>query len=212
MSSVVIAIFLLSIGASFVQRTTGFGFGIFIMTMLPFFLPTYGEATTLSGLLAITTSAVIVWRMRSYVTWKRLWPILILISIYFALFSQKIKLPTTKKVQVGAGTLSGLMGGFFGMQGPPAVLYFIQSEPTKEHYMAMTQTYFLIGNVMMTFVRAYNGFFTTTVLTDYCFGLGGVVIGTTLGAYVFKRIPNRIFRYIVYAYIAISGVIILMTN
>ena len=78
--------------------------------------------------------------------------------------------------------------------------------------MAMAQTYFLIGNVVMTFVRAYNGFFTTTVLTDYCFGLGGVVIGTTLGAYVFKRIPNRIFRYIVYAYIAISGVIILMTN
>jgi len=242
MSSIVIAIFLLSIGASFVQRTTGFGFGIFIMTMLPFFLPTYGEATTLSGLLAITTSAVIVWKLKAYVNWQRLWPILltfifistiaifaltriedrilrqilgvalILISIYFAAFSQKIKLPTTKRVQVGAGTLSGLMGGFFGMQGPPAVLYFIQSELTKERYMAMTQTYFLIGNVMMTLVRAYNGFFTTTVLTDYCFGLGGVIIGTTLGAFVFKRIPNRIFRYLVYAYIAVSGVIILLSS
>ena len=241
MSSIALFIFLLSIGASFVQRTTGFGFGIFIMTMLPFFLPTYGEATTLSGLLAITTSAVIVWRLREHIIWKRLWTILltfiivstiaifalkrvedhilrqilgvalIVISIYFALFSQKIKLPTTKKVQVGAGTLSGLMGGFFGMQGPPAVLYFIQSEPSKEHYMAMTQTYFLIGNVMMTIVRAYNGFFTTTVLTDYCFGLGGVIIGTTLGAYVFKHIPNRIFRYIVYAYIAVSGVVILLS-
>ena len=241
MSSIALFIFLLSIGASFVQRTTGFGFGIFIMTMLPFFLPTYGEATTLSGLLAITTSAVIVWRLREHVIWKRLWTILltfiivstiaifalkrvedhilrqildvalIVIGIYFALFSQKIKLPTTKKVQVGAGTLSGLMGGFFGMQGPPAVLYFIQSEPSKEHYMAMTQTYFLIGNVMMTIVRAYNGFFTTTVLTDYCFGLGGVIIGTTLGAYVFKHIPNRIFRYIVYAYIAVSGVVILLS-
>ena len=77
MSSIVIAIFLLSIGASFVQRTTGFGFGIFIMTMLPFFLPTYGEATTLSGLLAITTSAVIVRRLWEYVSWKRLWPILL---------------------------------------------------------------------------------------------------------------------------------------
>ena len=75
---------------------------------------------------------------------------LILISIYFMLFRQCIKLPTTKSVQVGAGTLSGLMGGFFGMQGPPAVLYFSQSEPTKEHYMAMAQTYFLIGNMMMT--------------------------------------------------------------
>ena len=242
MNSIVIAIFLLSIGASFVQRTTGFGFGIFIMTMLPFFLPTYGEATTLSGLLAITTSAVIVWRLRKYVTWQRLWPILlsfivvstiaifaltrvedhilkqilgvalILISIYFAIFSQRIKLPTTKRVQVTAGTLSGLMGGFFGMQGPPAVLYFIQSEPTKEHYMAMTQTYFLIGNVMMTIVRAYNRFLTTTVLTNYCFGLGGVIIGTYLGTYVFRHIPNRIFRYIVYVYIALSGVIILISG
>ena len=180
-------------------------------------MPTYGEATTLSGLLAITTSAAIVWRLRNYVTWQRLWPILltfiivstiaifaltriedhilrrilgvalILISIYFMLFSQRIKLSTTKKVQVGAGTLSGLMGGFFGMQGPPAVLYFIQSEPTKEHY-------------------------TTTVAFDYLYGLGGVIIGTMLGAYVFKHIPNRIFRYIVYAYICISGFIILMTN
>ncbi|MBO4674233.1 MAG: sulfite exporter TauE/SafE family protein [Bacteroidaceae bacterium] len=242
MSNIVIAIFLLSIGASFVQRTTGFGFGIFIMTMLPFLMPSYGEATTLSGILAITTSAVIAWKLRTYVSWRRLWPILltfiivstiaifaltriedhilrrvlgvvlIAISIYFTLYSKKIKLPTTKKVQVGAGTLSGLMGGFFGMQGPPAVLYFIQSESSKEHYMAMTQTYFLIGNVIMTLVRAYNGFFTTTVLQDYCFGLGGVVIGTTAGTYVFKRISNRIFRYIVYAYIGMSGVIILVTN
>ena len=78
--------------------------------------------------------------------------------------------------------------------------------------VAMAQTYFLIGNVMMTGVRAYNGLFTTTVAVDYLYGLGGVIIGTMLGAYVFKHIPNRIFRYIVYAYICISGVIILMTN
>ena len=35
MDDIVIELFLLSIGASFVQRTTGFGFGIFIMTMPP---------------------------------------------------------------------------------------------------------------------------------------------------------------------------------
>jgi len=242
MSSIVLSIFLLSMGASFIQRTTGFGFGIFIMTMLPFLMPSYGEATTLSGLLAITTSAAIAWRLRDYVTWSRLWPILltfiivstiavfaltrieshilrrvlgvalVLISIYFMLFIQRIKLSTTKSVQVGAGTLSGLMGGFFGMQGPPAVLCFIQSEPTKEHYMTMAQTYFLIGNLIMTGERAYNGFFTITVAIDYLYGLGGVIIGTLLGAYVFKHIPNHIFRYIVYAYICICGVIILLTN
>lgn len=232
-------IFLLSIGASFVQRTTGFGFGIFIMTMLPFFLPSYGEATALSGLLAMTTSLPIVFRLRRFICWQRLWMILltfvvvsavaifwltsiedqllhiilgcvlVLTSIYFALFSQRIKLPATKSVQLAAGSMSGLMGGFFGMQGPPAVLYFISSEPSKEHYMAMAQTYFLIGNAMMTLVRLYNGFVTPAVLDGYLYGIGGVALGTMLGAYVFSRIPTRLFRYIVYAYIGISGLVML---
>ena len=203
MSSIVLSIFLLSIGASFIQRTTGFGFGIFIMTMLPFLMPSYGEATTLSGLLAITTSAAIVWRLRSCVTWQRLWPILLTFIIVstIAIFAL---------TRIEDHILRRILG--VALIRPPAVLYFIQSEPTKEHYMAMAQTYFLIGNVMMTGVRAYNGFFTTTVAVDYLYGLGGVIIGTMLGAYVFKHIPNRIFRYIVYAYICISGVIILMTN
>ncbi len=242
MNSAFIAIFLLSIGASFIQRTTGFGFGIFIMTMLPFLMPSYGEATTLSGLLAITTSAIIVGRMHKLIKWQRLWPILvtfivistfaiyalkqiedhilkeilgvtlIIISIYFICFSQRIKLQTSKKVQITAGTLSGFMGGFFGMQGPPAVLYFIQSEPTKEHYMAMAQTYFLLGNLVMTIVRAWNGFFTSTVIIDYFFGMGGTIVGTIIGSYVFKCIPSRLFRYFVYGYIGISGIIIIATN
>ena len=117
----ILEIFLLTIGASFVQRTTGFGFGIFIMTLLPFLMPSYGEATTLSGLLAMTTSAIITWNMREHITWKRLYPILltfivvsaaaiclltriqetslrrilgivlILTSLYFAFFSGKIR-------------------------------------------------------------------------------------------------------------------------
>ena len=68
---------LLAAGASFVQRTTGFGFGIFIMTVLPFLMPSYGEATALSGLLALTTSSFIVISMWKKIVWKRLVPILI---------------------------------------------------------------------------------------------------------------------------------------
>ena len=84
MDNFVIELFLLSIGASFVQRTTGFGFGIFIMTMLPSIMPSYGEATTLSGILAMTTSLIIVIQKYKYITWRRLLPILftfIIISI-----------------------------------------------------------------------------------------------------------------------------------
>lgn len=236
-----VEIFLLTVGASFVQRTTGFGFGIFIMTMLPFLMPSYGEATTLSGLLALTTSAIITFRMRQYITWKRLMPILItfivvsagaicvltrihddilrkilgivliITALYFAFYSSRIKFKTTLPCQIGAGTISGIMGGFFGMQGPPAVLYFISSEPDKNHYMAMAQTYFLIGNAMMTIVRASNGFLTATVGRSYIFCLAAVLAGTLLGSWAFRHIPGKIFPYVVYSYIGISGLIIFIT-
>lgn len=113
--------------------------------------------------------------------------------------------------QIGTGTVSGLMGGFFGMQGPPAVLYFISSEPDKNHYMAMTQTYFVIGNIMMTIVRASNGFLTVTVGKCWLFCLAAVVIGTLLGTWAFRHIPGKIFPYVVYGYIGICGAIILLT-
>lgn len=235
MDSMIIEIFLLSIGASFVQRTTGFGFGIFIMTMLPANMSSHGEATTLSGILAMTTSLIIVIQKYRFIVWRRLLPILltfivvsigaifvlkrmeysilnmllgitlVVVSIYFSFFSKRIKVKTTLPVQITAGTLSGLMGGFFGMQGPPAVLYFVNSEKDKEHYLAVTQTYFLVGNIMMTIARAYNGFFTTAVSMGYIYGITGVVIGNLIGAWVFRHITGSLLKYIIYTYIGISG-------
>ena len=235
MDSMIIEIFLLSIGASFVQRTTGFGFGIFIMTMLPAIMSSHGEATTLSGILAMTTSLIIVIQKYRFIVWQRLLPILltfivvsigaifvlkrmeysilnillgitlVVVSIYFSFFSKRIKVKTTLPVQITAGTLSGLMGGFFGMQGPPAVLYFVNSEKDKEHYLAVTQTYFLVGNIMMTIARAYNGFFTTAVSMGYIYGITGVVIGNLIGAWGFRHITGSLLKYIIYAYIGISG-------
>ena len=38
MLHLIIIIFLLCICASFIQRTTGFGFGVFIMTVLPYLI------------------------------------------------------------------------------------------------------------------------------------------------------------------------------
>ena len=52
-------IFLLTIIASFIQRVSGFGFGIFVMMFFPFFLPSYGDSVMLSGLLAGSTALMI---------------------------------------------------------------------------------------------------------------------------------------------------------
>ena len=59
METTYILIFILTIAASFIQRVSGFGFGIFVMMFFPFILPSYGESITLSGLLAGTTALLI---------------------------------------------------------------------------------------------------------------------------------------------------------
>ena len=238
--STILILFAFCCGASFVQRVSGFGFGIFVMTMFPHIMPSYGEATALSGLLSMALAAYVVFRMRKYAAFKKHIPllitffivsyfsieyvsglddkflkqilggVLIFASIYFFCISDKIKLKPSLPVQISMGSLSGVMGGIFAMPGPPAVLYYIASEQTKERYLAGIQVYFLISNVMMAAFRFKAGFVTTAVGYAWCIGIVGVVLGAFIGAKVFKRVPNKILRKIVYAYMAVSGVIALI--
>lgn len=231
---------LFALGAAFVQRTTGFGFGIFIMTMLPYLLPSYGEATALSGLLAMVTSSIIVFKNRQHIVWRNLIPILcvflvfsvvaieflsimrrdtlhvilgitlIAASLYFWFFSDRIKVRPTIVTQASLGTLSGFMGGFFGMQGPPAVLYFLSVSDTKEKYIALTQTYFLIGNLMMTCYRFHAGFVSDVVLRSWMIAIPAVLLGTYVGNIVYKHLQMPLLRKIVYIYIGLSGVLALL--
>lgn len=240
----ILYIILLAAGASFVQRTTGFGFGIFIMTVLPFLMPSYAEAVTLSGILSLTSSTVVMLKYLKYVSWKRILPILaaflvmsafavfmleklegrtmriilglilILLSLYFCFFKERLQkvIKPTSGWQIGSGVISGVMGGLFGMQGPPVVLYLINSEPDKNHYMGMIQTYAVLTNVIMLVTRACNGYLTTAVGTTYLYSITGLVVGVLAGNWAFKRLPDKLFAYIVYAYIGISGLVIFLTS
>ena len=76
-------IFFLAIIASFIQRVSGFGFGIFVMMFFPFFLPSYGESVMLSGLLAGSTALMIAIRNRKYIRWR----LMGLVTFFNVLFS-----------------------------------------------------------------------------------------------------------------------------
>ncbi len=237
--TVVILLMLLSAGAAFVQRVCGFGFGVFIMTMLPFLCPSYGEATALSGLLAATQSLYVLLFMWRLVDWRKLVIILIsctlfsyigvhflslatdsflnvllgivliLLSLFFLFVSPRIKVRPTKSLQVSMGALSGLMGGFFGMHGPPAVIYFLAVENDKNRYMALCQAYFLLTNCIMTFFRFRSGFLTEFVGRSWLYSCVGVVIGSILGKKLFDYLPTNTIRRVIYIYMIFSGIVIM---
>ncbi len=235
-----IGLFALTMASSFTQRVTGFGFGILMMTLLPALMPTYGEATALSGLLAIFTALVPAIQTRKYLDWKKLLPILIVflitswmgvwlvarmdsnllkhvvgavlmaVSLWFFITGGRIRMAPTWPVQAGMGTLSGLMGGLFAMQGPPAVIYFLAAADSKDQYIALTQWYFLIGNIFMAFFRAGTGFVTVEVLKLWCVAIPGVFLGLFLGAKVYKRIRTEELRRVIYAFLMIAGLLALL--
>ena len=78
--------------------------------------------------------------------------------------------------------------------------------------MGMIQTYAVITNIAMLAVRAYNGYVTAYVGSAYLYAAGGLAIGVIAGNWAFKSIPAKVFTFIVYAYIGVSGAIILLTS
>ena len=203
--------------SSFVQRVTGFGFGIVMMVMLPYIMPSYGEATALSGILAACMAIVPAIQKRRSVNLKKLLPILltfllfgvalILVSGYLFFFNDKVRLKPTIPVQVSLGALSGVLGGMFAMQGPPAAVYFMASSESKDEYIAATQWYFVSGNLMMTLYRWDSGFVTETVLRSALIALPAVALGLWIGAKVYSRLHNDHLKKIVYLFLAVAGLL-----
>ena len=230
-------IFLSACAGSFVQRVCGFGFGIFIMTVLPYLMPTYQEATALSGFLSLLQSGIVLCSVYKHLNIKNLYGIfltfcvfsffaikfvkstddgslrvilgvvLIMLALYFLLFAKRAAVKPVLGWQISLGGLSGLMGGLFGMHGPAAVVYFLSCEKTKEGYLAIAQAYFVITNIYMTFFRAEYGFVTPTVGISLLYALPGIVIGILLGQRVFARINQQTLKKVIYFYMIVAGVV-----
>lgn len=233
--AIVLILFIFAFFATFVQRVTGFGFGILFVSCATFLIPSHGQTTALSGMLAIFCALYTGIQFYSYLDWRKLvfilatfllvsffavklvavvdtalmkkvlGAVLILVSLYFILANGKIHLKPTPLVQTAMGTVSGFMGGMFGMQGPPAVLYFISATRRKEEYMALCQWYFIIGNIAMTVYRGGSGFVTADVVKAFLWCLPAVPMGLWVGSKVYDRVPVGKFRRVVYCFIGIAG-------
>ena len=231
-------VFLLTIVASFIQRVSGFGFGIFVMMFFPFFLPTYGESVMLSGLLAGSTALMIAVRNWKYIRWRLmglvtffnvlfsfvateymrgmsndslkqcLGVVLILIALYFLFGEGRMgRMFKSKPAQVTIGSISGVMGGMFAMPGPPLVLYCISTLEDKREYVTTLQAFSVVFNVFYTIFRIKVGFYSDDLSLWWVAGVGGAIIGSSLGSRCFELISNRMLKLIVYAMMIISGVV-----
>ena len=236
-----ILIALITLGASYIQSVSGFGFGIFAMIFLPHLL-LYTEANVLSSLLITLTSIGICLFTFRKVNFKNLWfPLigsaaitffsvsfvktqknetltlllgiaLLLLSLYFFFFSNKIKIKPTWYAGLIAGIISGIMGGLFSIGGPPVVIYFVQTEKDSERYLATISAYFVLSSVVSISAKAAAGFITPTVLLCFAIGDLGMAVGSFIGKRTRERIDPIALKKVVYGVMAASGAINIATS
>ena len=227
--------------ASFIQSVSGFGFGIFAMIFLPHLMQ-YTEANVLSSILGSLTSIGVCLTLFRHISFRNLWfPFigctlttilavsfvktqknetltlllgfaLVLLSLYFFFFSSKIKIKPTWYAGLLAGLLSGIMSGMFSMGGPPVVVYFVQTEKDSEHYLATISAYFVLTSIVSISSKVAAGFVTAMVGLAIAIGLVGLVLGAIIGKCTREKINPQLLKKLVYAIMAASGVVNIVTS
>lgn len=229
-----VQVFLVVLMGAFLQANIGFGFPIIAMIFLPALYP-FSTAVTLNQVIAMASTGYLAVRYYRYIAWKILLPLLatslavaqlvimfslsvdsnvlsmalglflLLLSLYFAFFSERI----TIKATVGNGLLMGLIAGvgngFFGIGGPPVALYLFASVKDKRAYLSTIQAYFLFCNIHSILVRSSYGSLQRSHIAPILVGWGAIGVGTYLGLLLFKKISDTTLRRVVYVFVGCAG-------
>jgi hypothetical protein len=126
---------------------------------------------------------------------KLLGSILILFSVY-KLIAPKISIMVSRIWALPAGFLSGVLGGAFGTDGPPVVVYTAIKPWTKEQAVGMLQSFFMLSNLIILGTYGYHGLLNMSVIRSAAFASPFALAGILLGLKVNRHIHQRHFEVI----------------
>ena len=104
---------------------------------------------------------------------------------------------------------AGVLGGAYGMNGPPLVVYGALRQWSPAHFRATLQGYFLFASALILFGYLNAGLWTHTVSRYYLDSLPGVVVAVLLGRAANRRLSGRRFYRLVFGGLALIGIMLL---
>jgi|KBSMisStaDraftv2_1062788.scaffolds.fasta_scaffold02440_3 uncharacterized membrane protein YfcA len=103
------------------------------------------------------------------------------------------------------GLSAGVLGGAYGMNGPPLVMYGALRRWSPEHFRATLQGYFLPASVMGMIGYWAAGLWTPAVSRYYLVSLPTSLVAIALGRMINRRFDARRFFVYVHAGLIASG-------
>ena len=230
----VLFLFAFTLFAAVIQATTGFGFSIIIMALYPMifsvldsvWLSLFGSGIILGYMtykyfkhinfkiillpLALSfignlTGLTLLVNTENDQARRWLGVLMILLSIYLFFIEGKIKIPNDWWFGGLVGTLSGVMGGFLNIPGPPIVVYMSVAAQEKEEYISTLQFFFFTNYLLkITYLLAFTEVQRVDVqlgVTVFFASIFGILLGTRL----FNRLESLRIKEFTYGVMFLSG-------
>ena len=232
---------LIALVAGMIHTITGFGAGIIMMMVLPYFLDMV-TGPALSSSINFFLSLTLTFKFRDTIRLRLiLYPVipymicstgaimalkhldmrllaiafggfLIILSAYFLFIAGKMSVRPTWQSAVVCGAVSGVCAGLFGIGGPLMALYFLAITDSKESYTGNLQCCFTCSCLSNTLTRVSRGIYTMDLVPLTILGLVAINLGKALGLKVLDRLDANLIRKIVYLFVGLSGLLTVVQN
>jgi uncharacterized membrane protein YfcA len=226
--------------ATLVRSALGFGEALVAVPLLALLIP-IEIAAPVAVLVSVTVAAIVVaedWRKVHMASARRLVlatalgtplgvlllttvpePIvkttLAIIIIGFSLYCLISRNPpelTDDRLAWLFGFGAGVLGGAYGMNGPPLAVYGAMRCWSPEHFRATLQGYFLPASALGLCGYWIAGLWVPTVTRYYLLSLPATLLATYLGRVLNRRMSGRpFFRYVYLGLLATGTVLLVQT-
>lgn len=132
-------------------------------------------------------------------------------SAYFLLSKRLPELHSDKHSWLlGCGFFAGVLGGAYGLNGPPLVVYGTMRRWSPQHFRATLQGYFLPASIVAMAGYWYKGLWTPAVTHYFLISLWVVLPTIFLGRVVNRRLSGEVFLKYIYGALLCVGMVLLV--
>ena len=117
-----------------------------------------------------------------------------------------------RTLMLACGFCAGILGGAYGMNGPPLAIYGSLRRWSAQHFRATLQAYFLPAGVLGMCGYLSAGLWTPVVTHDYLLCLPAVIPAVFLGRAINRKLSAATFSRYVYVGLAVIGTALLLQS
>jgi hypothetical protein len=114
---------------------------------------------------------------------------------------------------LGCGFFAGILGGAYGMNGPPLVVYGSIRGWSPQHFRATLQGYFLPASLIGLFGYWLAGLWVPAVTRYFLLSLPITLLATLIGRSLNRRLNSQsFFRYLYLGLIAVGLALLIQSH